>query len=330
MAAQRGDGTSGGIWRTSKWVRLNDWDWSSEPPLPKQQHFASGRAGQMPVRFFYHALRGRLLGNGDPSGHGLQIRWIMDTAPVGDLLRAFRTPMRFVDYLEEPTAHVSEAIRWFRTLRDEGSIVEADCDEPPDWQGVFAAGLLLYGDFQICEEIVGVLALLATRPPKVFVEIGTAWGGSLFCWAQVADPEAHLISIDLPGGLGGWGHTAHHARHFRQFCHETQRLSCVLGNSGDSKVLDEVRRLTDGETVDVLFIDGDHAHEAVNRDFDMYSPLVRPGGLIMFHDIMPAPNHATERVEVDILWAELRQRYAFEEFVQDPEQEGCGIGVLHV
>ncbi len=330
MPEQGRDGTSVGVWKTSKWVRLNDWDWSSEPPLPKQQSFAADRAGELPPRFFYHALRGRLLEPDDPSGHDVQIRWILDAAPVGELLNSFRTPMRLADFLGQSAADPAEAIRWFRTLRDEGFIVPADSHEPPDWKGVFASGLLLYGNFQIREELVAALKLLATRPPKVFVEIGTAWGGSLFCWAQVAQPEAHLISVDLPADLGGWGCTARHVRHFRQFCQESQRLSGVLGNSGTPEVLEEVRRLTEGQTVDVLFIDGDHAYEAVKRDFEMYSPLVRPGGLIMFHDIMPAPNHETECIEVDALWAELKERFDHEEFVQHPEQQGSGIGVLHV
>jgi len=34
----------------------------------------------------------------------------------------------------------------------------------------------------------------------------------------------------------------------------------------------------------VLFPDGDHSYEGVKRDFEMYSPLVRPGGIIAFHD----------------------------------------------
>jgi predicted O-methyltransferase YrrM len=39
--------------------------------------------------------------------------------------------------------------------------------------------------------------------------------------------------------------------------------------------------------VDFLFIDADHSYEGVKKDFEMYSPLVRKGGIIAFHDIIP-------------------------------------------
>jgi hypothetical protein len=41
-----------------------------------------------------------------------------------------------------------------------------------------------------------------------------------------------------------------------------------------------------------LFIDGDHTYEGVRRDFEMYSPLVRKGGIIAFHDIYPGPEES--------------------------------------
>jgi predicted O-methyltransferase YrrM len=36
--------------------------------------------------------------------------------------------------------------------------------------------------------------------------------------------------------------------------------------------------------IDLLFIDGDHSEEAVRRDWDLFSPYVRPGGHVAFHD----------------------------------------------
>ena len=37
--------------------------------------------------------------------------------------------------------------------------------------------------------------------------------------------------------------------------------------------------------IDLLFIDGDHQYASVLTDWLLYSPLVRPGGLVAFHDI---------------------------------------------
>jgi len=41
--------------------------------------------------------------------------------------------------------------------------------------------------------------------------------------------------------------------------------------------------------IDLLFIDGDHRYEGVLRDFTMWSPLIKPGGFIAFHDYSHAP-----------------------------------------
>lgn len=35
---------------------------------------------------------------------------------------------------------------------------------------------------------------------------------------------------------------------------------------------------------DLLFIDADHSYEGTQKHWEMYSPLVRPGGYVGFHD----------------------------------------------
>jgi predicted O-methyltransferase YrrM len=36
--------------------------------------------------------------------------------------------------------------------------------------------------------------------------------------------------------------------------------------------------------IDVLFIDADHTYEGVKDDWDNFSPFVKPGGIVYFHD----------------------------------------------
>jgi hypothetical protein len=40
----------------------------------------------------------------------------------------------------------------------------------------------------------------------------------------------------------------------------------------------------------VIFIDGDHTYEGVKRDIELYFPLLKPNGLILFHDYLPLLN----------------------------------------
>ena len=64
----------------------------------------------------------------------------------------------------------------------------------------------------------------------------------------------------------------------------------------------------------------------------MYAPLVRRGGVVAFHDILP---HTTEeRCKVDVFWEELKREgmREFKEFVdRAPSPDGRvwgGIGAL--
>jgi predicted O-methyltransferase YrrM len=80
--------------------------------------------------------------------------------------------------------------------------------------------------------------------------------------------------------------------------------------------------------LDFLFIDGDHTYGGVRSDFEMYAPLVRKGGIVVFHDIVKHPPHL--ECDVDRFWREIRQRYRHVEIIKDPLQGWAGIGVLHV
>jgi cephalosporin hydroxylase len=60
------------------------------------------------------------------------------------------------------------------------------------------------------------------------------------------------------------------------------RSTIVVGKSQDHSTLEKVKAHMD--SVDVLFIDGKHDHESVAEDWAMYHELVRPGGIVAFHD----------------------------------------------
>jgi hypothetical protein len=77
----------------------------------------------------------------------------------------------------------------------------------------------------------------------------------------------------------------------------------VVGDSHSYNTLDRVKEILKGETVDVLFIDGDHTAEGVERDFQMYKHLVTDGGVILFHDIIKSDFHAKCKCYVDKFWA---------------------------
>jgi predicted O-methyltransferase YrrM len=66
-----------------------------------------------------------------------------------------------------------------------------------------------------------------------------------------------------------------------------QKIYLIQGDSHSIETLKKIEELLRDNKVDFLFIDGNHSYEGVKKDFEMYSLLVRKGGIIAFHDIIP-------------------------------------------
>lgn len=179
---------------------------------------------------------------------------------------------------------------------------------------------------QVPEEILPVLRLVRARAPRVVMEIGTHRGGTLFLWTRVADPRARLISLDLPGGAFGGGYPVWKGWVYRRFVLPGQRIDLIRGDSHRPEALAQVKAALGADSIDFLLIDGDHSYEGVKQDYEMYAPLVRPGGLILFHDIAP---HHLESCEVDKCWRELAVREPnATEFIAQPPQGWAGLGLV--
>jgi len=181
---------------------------------------------------------------------------------------------------------------------------------------------------QIPYEISLLLRILRELKPRRVLEIGTERGGTLFLFTYVADENATIISIDLPPGKYRFGFSYPYWKEkvYKSFGFYNQKIHLIRGDSHDPKTLEKVKRILGGEKLDFLFIDGDHTYEGVRRDFEMYSPLVRRGGIVAFHDIVPGPPENVGGVPV--FWSEIKHRYRYLEIVKDWRQGGYGIGVL--
>lgn len=180
--------------------------------------------------------------------------------------------------------------------------------------------------YQVKEELSELGRMVKERNPRYVVEIGTANGGTLFLWCRLSSDNASIVSIDLPGGLLGGDYHYWREPFYMDFKKPGQRLSLLRKDSHKENTRKYVESLLGDNRVDFLFIDGDHGYEGVKRDFELYGPLVRDGGIIAFHDIVPGPQEATGGVPQ--FWDEIKRAYKSTEIVKDWHQGGCGIGVL--
>lgn len=179
---------------------------------------------------------------------------------------------------------------------------------------------------QIETEIREFAEVLTQLKPKIVIEIGTSRGGTLFILSRLAGPGSTIISIDRPGAGFGEAYSAEHVDLFKLFPPAGQQLHVVSADSHDPRTVQRVRDLLKGQQVDLLFIDGDHTHEGVKADFEMFSPLVSRSGMIAFHDI--AENTKFPECQVKPFWDSVKLNRRYREIVADPRQGWAGIGVL--
>ncbi len=116
------------------------------------------------------------------------------------------------------------------------------------------------------------------------VEIGVYEGSSAVVLARAMGPgqELHLIdpfghhAMALPAG---WGATERASR--RVVARAARRGGPrVAWHAAFSHAVAPAWR----DPIDLLFIDGDHAQEGVQRDWDDWHGHVAPGGHVLFHD----------------------------------------------
>jgi len=175
-------------------------------------------------------------------------------------------------------------------------------------------------------EIVAFMRRVMDLAPARICEIGAAGGGTAFMFLRALGSRGIVVSIDLnmprplEMAMSSWGRGEQRILPRRLDSHDPETVSLV--------------RAALGGPLDVLFVDGDHSYAGVREDFDRYSPLVRPGGIIAFHDIVPddgqrfgTPTPASSG-GVPRFWQEVRMGREFEEYVDSYEQNGYGIGVL--
>jgi len=123
---------------------------------------------------------------------------------------------------------------------------------------------------------------------EIYLEIGVHNGTSMSYVVNQTVKPVQCIGIDL------FSSTERYARDHITIARSEQNItrlntshSTIHLLKGDSQSESMVKRVQNAllyKPVDLLFIDGDHEFAGVERDFLLYSPFVRSGGLIVFDD----------------------------------------------
>jgi predicted O-methyltransferase YrrM len=239
------------------------------------------------------------------------------------------TALMVYRYLREQQRRYARAGRDQRPLRQlvrqSGALLQLDGHE----LGELRVSLGEVAASQKADELLPFLERVASLEPHAVCEIGTSAAGTLFLLTRVAADDAVVVSVDLQIA-------PHLAAARSRFARPGQKLLSVAGDSHSDDTFARVKAALRDRPLDVLFIDGDHSYFGVKRDWELYSPLVRPGGVVGFHDIhedyTTSRGTPTAAISGDVprFWRELQQRHRTEELVADPGQDGFGIGIVYV
>jgi hypothetical protein len=161
--------------------------------------------------------------------------------------------------------------------------------------------------------------IVAAVRPKALVELGTHKGLSYFTFCQSMkehDIDGTCHAVDTFEGdehTDKYGESvfkevmAHNRQHYHGFSY-LMRMR-----------FDEALQHFHDESLDLVHIDGLHTYEAVSEDFAGWYPKVRPGGIMLFHDV----EARMKDFGVWRFWDEVRCKHETFTF-----HHGYGLGVL--
>lgn len=176
------------------------------------------------------------------------------------------------------------------------------------------------------KEIAEYCDILTAEECRLYLEIGSKFGGSLWRAAMAMPKGSRIVSIDMPNGTKAW----HESRASLEACiAELKQLGydarVIWGNSQSPEV---IRKAALYGPYHCIMIDADHRLQGVTADWDNYSGMSR--NMVAFHDIAwhRAPEWQGVRIDVPQFWNGLKRDYRHKEIVHCPTGKNNGIGVL--
>lgn len=139
-------------------------------------------------------------------------------------------------------------------------------------------------------DFIWIVDWIEKTKPKSIIEIGVATGGSLKYWEHILlncnedIKDCLLIGIDNNPVQMQW-----------DWKNSKIDIHIVHGDStkiSTVKMVEDILRYKKIDSVDFLFIDGEHRYSIPEKDFNNFSPLVKENGIICVADLgEPCASH---------------------------------------
>lgn len=173
--------------------------------------------------------------------------------------------------------------------------------------------------FQREWEFARLLDLYAARRPMRICEVGTFHGGTLYHWLQNAPSGARVVSVD------SYRANVDNRHLYADWTPPGVTLHALMGDSRDESTLAMVR---DFAPFDWIAIDAGHLAHEVRADWQHYSAMCAPGGIVALHDICPSEH---DWIQVDKVWREIQaQGHITQEIVCAYGLDWSGWGIVFI
>jgi cephalosporin hydroxylase len=172
----------------------------------------------------------------------------------------------------------NELDQWVSRLGT-GTYYPKDVVQPPGGLKI----LPIFGIQQIREEILELCKIIQNQPwdlsSATCVEIGLGhFGSTHFLWRHLFKKTITIEKNHDRVNL----FADNVYKYYNKWVLDDGKSDFVIGSSSDPATVEKV--YVNNKQIDFLFIDGDHSYKSALTDWLIYEPLVRPNGIIAFHD----------------------------------------------
>jgi predicted O-methyltransferase YrrM len=181
--------------------------------------------------------------------------------------------------------------------------------------------------YQDERELSDLLERVREIGPRRILEIGSLYGGTLWRWMHEF-PGALVVSLDLVAvdvPEHPYERILEARAYWESWAAETGcELAFYVAPSASPTAIEKVSQHA---PFDFIFVDGGHRYHQVEADFRNYWPMLRPGGIMAFHDCACWEGHPS--IDVGAWWRDLERTGVYAQELISYIPDWWGIGVIY-
>jgi cephalosporin hydroxylase len=132
---------------------------------------------------------------------------------------------------------------------------------------------------QLPTDIVALQEIIWSVRPDLIIETGVAHGGSLIFSASMLEllgADGMVVGVDIDIRAHNRAEIKKHPM--------SKRIKLLQGSSTSAEIIDQVRQEAKDRERIMVMLDSNHTHQHVERELELYSPLVTKGSYLVVLD----------------------------------------------